>query len=42
MLGFLSSWKGQTHIPVLPTRDAVMLGSLPGGNRLLHGFKYVQ
>jgi hypothetical protein len=30
-----------TH-PVSSYPDTVMLGGLPGGNRLLHGFKYVQ
>ena len=30
-----------TH-PVSSYPDTVMLGGLPGGNRLLHGFKYIQ
>ena len=34
--------EGADAHPVSPYPDTVMLGGLPGGNRLLHGFKYVQ
>jgi hypothetical protein len=34
--------EGADAHPVSPYQDTVMLGSLPGGNRLFHGFKYIQ
>ena len=34
--------EGAAAHPVSSYPDTVMLGSLPGGNRLLHGFKYIQ
>ena len=34
--------EGADAHPVSSYPDTVMLGSLPGGNRLLHGFKYIQ
>jgi hypothetical protein len=34
--------EGADAHPVSSYPDTVMLGGLPGGNRLLHGFKYVQ
>ena len=38
---FIVMERADAH-PVSSHPDAVMLGGLPGGNRLLHGFKYVQ
>ena len=34
--------EGADAHPVSSYPDTVMLGGLPGGNRLLHDFKYVQ
>jgi len=39
--GFIVMEGADTH-PVPAHPDAVTLGGLPGGNRLLHGFKYIQ
>lgn len=36
-LQYMNGWYSGSSHP-----DAVMLGGLPGGNRLLHGFKYIQ
>lgn len=40
--GVLIVMEGADAHPGSSHPDAVMLGGLPGGNRLLHGFKYIQ
>ncbi|CBL22040.1 hypothetical protein CK5_04470 [Blautia obeum A2-162] len=40
--GIFIVMEGADAHPVSSYPDTVMLSSLPGGNRLLHGFKYVQ